>query len=206
MSSKMRSMRRILPLLLIGIVALLAVGIRLALYTPPEESTTVTRAEAERAGLAVRAFEDEVSEVYATASKGARRPFEITLRQEDITGFLRSDMDVGDLLASRKMEAPKVRFQSGKITSSAYITIHGRRLYVTMEGGLRQSSPGKLVFKTTSVKVGRLPASTALAAKVDDAVNAYMSAGKLPARIEKIEAEDGKLVVSGVSDPNLARR
>ncbi|MDO8588121.1 MAG: LmeA family phospholipid-binding protein [Armatimonadota bacterium] len=192
----------------VAIVAAGAVALWLVAYTPPEEPAIVTPDQARQARSAVHAFGRELEGVEAAAAKGKRRPFRAALTQEDLTTFLQSDKSVGDLMSGRKLENPNVKFDSQEMVTSAYVTVHGRRLHVTVRGKLSQTSPGKLAFRSSSVMLGRLPAPSRMARKVDEAINAYLSFGKmtLPAQITEIKTDDGELVLAGTSDPDAVRR
>jgi hypothetical protein len=196
---------RILWLAAILIVVALFIVIRLASYAPPETTSYVSPSDAAHARIAVNSVEEELSGVSDAAKEGKRRPFKVSIRQEDVTNFLRSSKGASNLMAGRKVQQPEVRFNSQTVTSSAYVTYQGKRLFVTVTGSLSHA-PGKLVFHSDSVKIGKLPAPSRVAKRVDELINAYLTFGKaLPARITDVRTEDGQFVMSGVSDPDALR-
>ncbi|MDO8681856.1 MAG: hypothetical protein Q7N50_00030 [Armatimonadota bacterium] len=190
-------------ILIIGLL----VAARLATYTPPEEPEIITWSEAEHARQAIEAAERELEEASQAAKAGEKKSFQVSIAQQDATNFLRTDKSAAGVLANRKVEKPRIEFQSDRVNGSGYVTFHGRRVYVTVSGQLSHATGGKIAFRSDSVTVGKLPAPGQLAAKVDEMINAYIAFGPsvLPAQITEISSDGGMLTLKGVSDPASLR-
>ena len=190
-------------ILIVGLIYL----VRMTTYAPSDDSPAITPQQAAQSQAAVEQAEQELGDVRRAAQAGKRTPFKVSIKQEDLTTYMRSDPTTSSVLRGRKVEKPKVQFNDRNITTSAYMTIHGRRVYVTVTGRLSQSPEGPLVFHSESVMFGRFSAPGAALSKVDEVMNDYISTGKLllPADITQINAENGVLTLQGVSSPKAVR-
>lgn len=203
---KRRGLYRLAWIAVIAVVVAFMVVIRMATYAPTETPVFVSPSDAVHARIAMNSVEDKLSDVSSNAKDGKRAPFKVSIRQEDVTNYLRTDKSLSGMMSGRHIEQPEVRFNSRTVTSSAYVNYHGRKLFVTVTGSLSHA-PGKLVFHTDSVRIGRLPAPSRIAQKVDEAINAYLTFGKaLPAEITDVKTDGGRFVMTGMSDPAALRR
>ena len=180
---------------------------RLATYRPPRAYQPVTVDEVARAEQAVENLRRQIVEVREAAEEGKREEFEILVPEQDINNFLRAQQGMGRRVVGNRVEAPTIAFRDRRVVSSAYVTVHGRKLYMTIVGQLTRSSAGKMLFRSDSVRVGRLPAPSFVAARVDRAINDYIASGgsALPADVTEVTTDAGILTLRGVSNPNALR-
>ena len=168
----------------------------------PEVMPPVTPVRASEARKAVTQAKDTVSEVSRAAARGQRVPFSVQVKDDDLTTYTASDMKIKRQLSAKGSRNPRFQFGDGTVTVSGFMTYHNREVYVTVSGKPMADVSGRVKFSDVSVHVGKLSAPM-LAAKAQKMFDQAFSSGdaKLPADVRQITAQNGQLMLSGVSRP-----
>jgi hypothetical protein len=176
--------------------------VRLALYRPPRPQP-VTPAQAEEARVAIGRAKSTLYRVSKAAAEGRRSPFEMRISEDDLTNFIASDTRFKARLASMEVSEPMVRFRKGRVSFSGLKKMSGKDTYFTVGGTPTAAQGGRLELSDVEVSMGKLNVSSVAAGKVRETMDAMFRSGetRIPADVTTIEAQDGFLVLRGVSRP-----
>lgn len=196
-----RPARLLLPIVIVAAAAGLLL-LRHMIDYRPQSLPPVAPVRVAEAKKAVTAAEKTVHKVTASAAHGRREPFQVRLKEDDVTTYVASNQKIKKRLATKGFKEPRFEFRDGRVNIAGLVTYHGKEVYVTVSGKPTTTAEGRVTLSDISVKLGQLSVPV-LARKAEQMMEDMIRSGEtqLPADIEQITSQQGELTLKGVSRP-----
>jgi hypothetical protein len=143
-----------------------------------------------------------VQRLSAAARHGEARSTNLQFSAAEINAMLAAEPDVQDALAEARISAPEIRFQPGRVITTASVEKATVPVPITAEGEL-SARGGLLLYASTSVRVAGTPASPPVRAAVDARIQAafHHVEQQLHARVDRVTLAHNRMTLSLSSRP-----
>jgi uncharacterized protein YpmS len=169
------------------------------LLTPPPGPPPMTPVQKARAEAHVAAAKEEIEQVKKAHVAGKRRPFTLTMTEQDINTFIKMDAHIQELLQRAKIEDAYVRIEDGRLRATATRSVGGAPVTGTV--GLRPGvgSDGQIRLHVVSVNVGRLglPASGSRYLDDDFVTSLARKGFDSSVKLDSVTVQNDAVVLSG---------
>lgn len=152
-----------------------------------------TRERQRRRGEA-RQLEDQVQDIGRSGRAHEKKPFALEVTDEQLNTLLQDRVDTSKF----PLRNLRVGFEPGRVLAQGEVKYSGFQASATLEGSVRLES-GRVLYTTDSLQIGGLPAPGSWKNKLDSQVTAQLNRAlsQAPGRIESVQIEQGKMIVSG---------
>ncbi len=142
-------------------------------------------------------LEGQVSSIEQASRAHEKKPFALEISDEQLNTLLQDRLD----LSKFPIRNLRVGFEPGRVVAQGEVNYKGFPATGTLEGRVRLQS-GRLIYQTDSLQVMGVPLPGNWKGQLDKQVSAQLNSAlkRAPGRIEDVQIEQNKLVVSGHTD------
>jgi hypothetical protein len=145
------------------------------------------------------------------ARKNKRMPFQVVLTEDDLNAYISSDPEMSRKLQHEGFRDVQLDLGEGTATvqGSARMPILDTRIWMKADGTVRAGDRGQIFFEPTKVQFGKLEWGMPPSVKkqITDRIRTQTNRAifQLPADIEELKVTDGKIVLKGMTNPELLK-
>ena len=153
--------------------------------------------EQQKRRVEARQLEDQVRDIGRSARSGEKKAFTLEVTDQQLNTLLQERLDTSKF----PIRNLAVGFEPNRVVAQGDVKYNGFEATATLEGTV-ELREGRLAYTTDSLQVGGLPAPKKWKSQLDSQVSEQLNRAlsNAPGRVEKVQIEAGKMIVSGQTD------
>jgi len=144
-------------------------------FSQPDHAPALTGRDHDRVERELQQVRAQVEKVKADARAGIRRPFRLSVTDEQLNLLLAEDARVHEKLADRKIDEAWVRIQNGFIVATVIRDVGGMPMQIRATLVPELAGDREVRAKVHDIRFGRLAAPKAAAQRLADEVGRLLS-------------------------------